>query len=275
MPEVVEVYYMAKQVDEKFNSLSLTDLVFDKPPGKKTYNCSYETLDQLKKLLPLKLLKSRSHGKKIILELEKEVYIVISPLMFGSIIFDSEEAKEHCHEHFIFEQKIQFHVHDRMHEALINTYFTKQTFETKMKEIGPDFINHQITLEDFSAKIKNKRIKTQDLAKFLLDPKRISGIGNYLKAEILYDAELYPGKLISELKDPEIERLYNSCKKIIQLAFQGKGLTIKDYKTPNNEVGTYQTKVYKKDLDLLGNKVEKAKFKDGRTTHYVPAIQKI
>ncbi len=141
-----------------------------------------------------------------------------------------------------------------------------------MKELGPDWINHEITLEMFTKMITNKRIKNQQIAQFLMEQKRVSGIGNYLKAEILYDCKMYPGKLLNELTEQNISDLYNSIKKIVKLSLSTNGLTIKDYATLDGGVGFFETSVYGKDKDPLGNNVIKEEFKDKRTTAWVREV---
>ena len=297
MPELIECFTMAKQVNEKFKNSFLTNIHFEKPPGKKTKNCTYDTLDQLKKLFPLKLTNVYSHGKKIILQLDKETYVIISPLMTGSLIF---KKANHCHTHFMFESKNDskdsedseedkdrndskddkddtddnmLYFNDTLHQGLVNTYFDKKSFDLKMSEIGPDWLSGIVTLDYFKKIISNKRIKNQQVVLFIMDQKRTSGIGNYMKAEILYDCKMYPGTLLLNLTDSRITDLYNSIIKIVKLASEGFGLTIKNYVTPNGEVGTFDTKVYGKEKDPEGNLVVKETFKDNRTTHWVKEVQ--
>ncbi len=117
MPEVAECYTMGKQINQIFGNRKLLNLVFEKPPGKKTYNCAYQTLDIL---------------KKIILELENDVYIVVSPLMTGSFLI---KKGEHSYTHFVFdgnnsdekneEKESIAYFNDSRRFGLINTYFTK------------------------------------------------------------------------------------------------------------------------------------------------------
>ena len=271
MPEIVECYTMAKQLNEKFKDKILHNLDFVKKPGKKTKNCAYESREELSKLLPKKVINIFNKGKKIIVHLEDDVFIIFSPLMTGSFIY---KEGNHTFAKLIFEEHKEAFFNDVQGQALINLYTDQKSFEEKMSEIGPDWINSNITLEDFKSKITNKRIKNQQIVQFLMDQKRFSGVGNYLKAEILYDCKMYPGKQLFNLTETDITDLYNSIKKIIDLALKGNGLTIKDYITPDGEVGTFETKIYKKENDPLGNPVIKEEFKDSRTTSWVREVQK-
>ena len=59
-------------------------------------------------------------------------------------------------------------------------------------------------------------------------------------------------------------------------SFESGGATIRTYKDFNGESGEYGNRfiVYNQKQDPLGNPVIKEKTKDGRTTHWVPAVQR-
>ena len=101
-----------------------------------------------------------------------------------------------------------------------------------------------------------------DAAKLLMEQSKISGIGNYLKAEILYDSKIAPHRLCSTLKQEEIIALYNSIINIPSAFYQSYlgGPSIRMH-------------VYNRKKDRLGYNVEKCKTKDQRTSHWVPEIQ--
>jgi formamidopyrimidine-DNA glycosylase len=292
MPEVNEVYIMSFQVNEKFQNKYLHKVNFNIPPCRWTNNCAYENREQLQKLLPLKLIKSYSKGKKVILELENNNYLVFSPLMSGGL---TREKTEYGHWNFEFntegtennhateqseaklnDEKSEFvYMEDVRKRMLLNVYFDKTSFNKKMNEIGPDYVNIHVTLEYFTNKIKNKRIKTNEVGTFIVNPKYMSGIGNYLRAEILYDCKISPYRTLEKLSDEDINNLYNSIYKIIELSAKGSGLTIKNYKTFEGEKGTYEPLVYGKEKDPLGNVVVAGKMKGkDQTMYYVPEVQK-
>jgi formamidopyrimidine-DNA glycosylase len=125
----------------------------------------------------------------------------------------------------------------------------------------------------FKQKLCNKRIGNKQICDFLMDQKYCSGIGNYLRAEILYRARLNPRKPIKELKDTDIINLYNTILTQMLLSYGSRGLTIKSYWDPEGNKGICPLQVYNQDVDPMGNPVEKFKDKTKRTVHWVPAIQ--
>lgn len=151
---------------------------------------------------------------------------------------------------------------------------SEKGYQNKLRKIGPDFLNDKITLEMWMNKLKYKRISNKQICDFLLEQSYFSGIGNYLKADILYHSKIKPDRTLNTLTDLEIETLLNSSFYIIGLAYKYGGLTIKSFWSPDGAKGMYPTLVYNRKTDSYGNKVEKSHFDDNRTTHWVPAIQR-
>jgi len=279
MPEIAEVYTMAEMLNKKILDKKLVSITWYKKPGKRTHNCTFETYSELQKLLPLKIIKVKSHGKKIIIIFENNVYIMIAPLMTGSVIF---KQGDYSHTVFNFGEKIKninivdlkVYFDDKLHQGLVNTYFDEKSYEVKMNQMGKDYIRDVITVEDYIKTLTNPKIKEKQICEFLMDQKYYAGAGNYLVAEILYASKIMPDRLLKNITEDELKELYNNTMRIIHLALITKGLTIKDYVTPDGEVGTFKTLVYNRSEDPLGNKVYRQVFKNKRTSHFVPEIQK-
>lgn len=148
----------------------------------------------------------------------------------------------------------------------------------KLSSIGPDMLNDKnFNLNDFIMILKNKKYQHKLIVKLLTDQKIISGIGNYLKSEILYDARINPHRLIYSLTNYEISKLYKSIKHCINESFKSGGTSIQNYSNIYDNPGDYAFKlnVYKKKKDPYGYHVKAEKIqKDSQTTYWVPAIQK-
>ena len=89
-----------------------------------------------------------------------------------------------------------------------------------------------------------------------------SGLGNYLKSEILYDAKINPNKTIDKFSDKEIKDLYNSIIKICNIMLKNEG---RDLKT---------LQVYERKKDKNGYDVKYEKTPDRKYTYWVPEVQK-
>lgn len=93
----------------------------------------------------------------------------------------------------------------------------------------------------------------------------VSGVGNYLKSEILYEAKISPLRKVKDISDDEWKNLLKI----------GKKFSKKMAKALSNGGYTESMKVYQRKEDPDGNKIEKHKSeKTKRTTFWVPAIQR-
>lgn len=151
---------------------------------------------------------------------------------------------------------------------------SEQNYINKINQIGPDLLNEIVSWEQYYAIYKQATTRSNmDVAKFLLEQKYLSGIGNYLKSEILYNSRINPSLGIKELNDTQIYTLYYISIYMIRYAYQCGGMTIQDFVNPfSNGNGGFKPYVYNQPYDPCGNKVVKI-TQSTRTTHWVPVIQ--
>tara|TARA_A100001515_G_scaffold141794_2_gene139245 strand:+ start:1120 stop:1932 length:813 start_codon:yes stop_codon:yes gene_type:complete len=146
--------------------------------------------------------------------------------------------------------------------------------EKKLKSLGPDVLNSEVDQNTIRERFLKRPNKT--VAENLMNQSVISGVGNYLKAEILYACQISPHRLSKDVSDKEFESLSEACRWITRLSYQMGGATIATYRQSNGEKGLYSRRfaVYNQKTDPNGNLVVREKTKDKRTTHWVPSIQK-
>lgn len=67
---------------------------------------------------------------------------------------------------------------------------------------------------------------TRQIGAALLDQQIVAGIGNYLRAEILFDCRLDPWKKVADLTPDDLERLCSSIVLMAQRAYSKRGVTV-------------------------------------------------
>ena len=103
-----------------------------------------------------------------------------------------------------------------------------------------------------------------------MDQQVLSGIGNYLKAEILYAAHIAPTRKVSSLSSAEALQLLSAIRTLPREALASKGMTLRDYASPLGDDGGYQFA-----LKVYGKKgATRLKTPDGRITYWDPSTQK-
>jgi len=153
---------------------------------------------------------------------------------------------------------VEFMLHDRYIES--------------MNKIGPDLLSGNVKCQEYKEQLEKSTRKKMFLYKFLLEQKYFSGIGNYLKSEIMYRSRLHPKRTLGSLTDYDKQFLFNNVIETIREAYLLKGLTIKDYIDPDGNYGRFVCEVYNRTHDPNGYEVIKEKMGQ-RGTYYVPQLQ--
>lgn len=186
----------------------------------------------------------------------------------------SPTIRKHSRVRFEFDDGTMVYFNDMRNFGTMKFTKGKKSLLDKLNGLGPDMLSENVTTEQFRDRLAMHPDLT--LAEVLMAQGVISGVGNYVKAESLYRAGLSPHRTVLTLKDDDYENLCNSVKEVLRLAYNDNGASIRDYVQTNGEKGeaTLEFKVYGLKHDPLGNEVIRENTKDGRVTHWCPAIQK-
>ena len=122
-------------------------------------------------------------------------------------------------------------------------------------------------LELFKIQIKKKNNLDKCIGLVMINQKIISGIGNYLRADILYLSKINPFRKIRKLNNDEIEILFNNCKILTWCNYDIKqairlNIYNKKIKLPSDYNRLFF--IYNQNEDIYGNKVIKKELYEGR-----------
>jgi formamidopyrimidine-DNA glycosylase len=271
MPEGPEVHSFADSLNRLLAEKYLIEITFDGSFG------HLRDLDSIP--TPIKLLNVTSQGKKIIFVFENG-FLLSSLGLEGSwylgddrssTLFSSIWGEKHSDDYFEIEEVLSYK--DTRHFGWIEWFPTAEALERRL-DLGVDLLNAPPTLEEWCKVMKRPRSGTS-ICTLLLDQKYFSGIGNYLRAEILYAARIHPQRTVGSLSKGEHEALWENSLRIIKEAYDARGASLRTYRDLLGNRGTFQVVVYGQKHDPLGNPVKSEKDKSNRTIWYVPALQKL
>ncbi|XP_020226297.1 formamidopyrimidine-DNA glycosylase isoform X4 [Cajanus cajan] len=135
-----------------------------------------------------------------------------------------------------------------------------------ISELGPDALLEPMALEEFTKSLHKKKTEIKAL---LLDQSYISGIGNWVADEVLYQARIHPRQVASSLSDENCSTLYNCIKEVIQLAVE---VDADCSRFPLEWL--FHFRWGKRPGKISGKKIDFITA-GGRTTAYVPELQKL
>lgn len=112
---------------------------------------------------------------------------------------------------------------------------------------------------------------------FIMDARRVVGIGNIYASEALWDAQVHPGRAAGRLSTPRWNRLVTSIRKVLSASIEQGGTTIRDFAAADGRPGYFalQLHVY----DRKGEPCHRCHhpirrvMHSGRSTYYCPGCQ--
>jgi DNA-formamidopyrimidine glycosylase len=216
-----------------------------------------ENLEIFKEKLPSKIKDIVVKGKTIFIILDNKHSLVITHGMSG---YWSDDEEKHSRVKFKFEGGELFYVDPRNFGTIIISLNEEELYFRENK-LGPYVLDDSITYEQFYSRL-DKKPKSK-IAVALLDQNLISGIGNYLRCDILWYAKIEGEKRIKDLTKEEKLSLYEStiniCRYYADLSYELE-FTPYDY--------DQDFFIYMEETDIYGNKVSTKKL-NGRTYHFV------
>ncbi|KAF5739071.1 formamidopyrimidine-DNA glycosylase isoform X1 [Tripterygium wilfordii] len=136
-----------------------------------------------------------------------------------------------------------------------------------ISELGPDALFEPMTIDQFFGSLSKKKIAIKAL---LLDQSVISGIGNWIADEVLYQARIHPLQSVASLSKESCATLLKCIKEVLEKALEvGADST----QFPNNWI--FHSHEKKPGMAFVDGKVIDFITAGGRTTAYVPELQKL
>ncbi|EOY25907.1 MUTM-1 isoform 1 [Theobroma cacao] len=143
-----------------------------------------------------------------------------------------------------------------------------------ISELGPDALFQPMTVDEFTESLNKKKIAIKAL---LLDQSFISGIGNWIADEVLYQARIHPLQISSSLSKENCATLLQCINEVIRYAVEVIEKAVEvgadSSQFPSNWIfHSREKKPGKAFVD--GKKIDFINA-GGRTSAYVPELQKL
>jgi len=270
MPEGPEVEFLSNLINKTYKNKILKKI--DILSGRYLKHGPPKNYKEFVKEFPIKCLKVEKKGKVIFIYFENN-WCIISKLGLSGWWFPINKrptwgTKKNT---IVFEfSDVESLVYsDQLSYGSLQFVNDNQVLLKEINNIAPDI--KDITLKIFFERLSNLRLSKVRMQMLIEDAIvdqhfLFSGIGNYLKSEILYASKISPIRKLESLSKNDWSNILTNAKKITMKML--KSLSI----SPDAYMNSMQ--VYRKITDILGNKIETRKTKTGRTTFWVPSIQK-
>ncbi|MDI6717728.1 MAG: bifunctional DNA-formamidopyrimidine glycosylase/DNA-(apurinic or apyrimidinic site) lyase [Patescibacteria group bacterium] len=143
----------------------------------------------------------------------------------------------------------------------------------ELKKLGFDSLS--VEFSEFKKIISNGKGRIKE---FLMDQKKISGVGNIYADEILWKAQIHPLRPANQLRNNELNDLHKSMREVLKKAIKLRGTSVSDYRDTFGKRGTYgdERYAYRREAKLCYKcKTLIKRIKIGsRSAYFCPSCQK-
>jgi len=268
MPEKIEVLFFSKKIKDMCQGKKLLDIIIHKGPY---LDSEKEKYSEFRK----KANEFSIHKVEDVKTKGKYMYFLLSGKYHALTVHHGMEGSwctDPNNKHIIMELKFEERSIYFQDSRRFGTFdlLDEADFEMKLLDIGPDaFFEIKSYPELYAMIALDNKVKKKKLCDMLLDQTFISGIGNYLRADIMYHSGLHPEKHVGTLTEEDMEKLFWSMKSILKKCYEQGGTTTGKYNS-SIHTGNYQFLIYGKKTSPLGEKIESFKDKQKRTVWWVP-----
>jgi formamidopyrimidine-DNA glycosylase len=146
------------------------------------------------------------------------------------------------------------------------------TVDHAMSKLGPEPLSDAFDLETFIATARASKLPAK---LFLMDQRKVAGLGNIYAAEALHRARIDPRKPLTRLKQPRLARLYGEIVQILEDAVQSAS---RAYAGPGafSEAEEFPLSVYGREGEPCGTCGAPVRriAQGGRSTYFCARCQK-
>ena len=234
MPELPEVETIRRQLAPQVEGRVLAELeVLD------ARWCSPLAPDELAAAVAGRRVESLARrGKYLIWELEDDVHLMMHLRMTGTLLLDPPAPPRHRRVRFGFDDGHELFFDDPRRfgtgELALGGEARDAFFATRLgvEPLSPDFTSaHLYALT---------RVSRAPVKAFLLDQRKVAGVGNIYADEALFRAGIHPLRPAGRLTRAQVAALRDAVVVSLEQGLAAKGASIDDFRHPDGVQGSFQ-----------------------------------
>jgi formamidopyrimidine-DNA glycosylase len=181
-------------------------------------------------------------GKYLLLEMADERFLVMHLRMTGNLLWVDPQAdgepRPHLRVRLVLDDDHRLVFVDQRRFGTGLVVDGREALDAYIDErLGPEPLDPSFTPDVLGHLAAGRRAPVKA---FLLDQRRVAGVGNIYADEALFRARIHPLRPAGRLKRAEIERLHAAIVETLQTGIARQGSSIDDYLDSNGERGSMQ-----------------------------------
>ena len=238
MPELPEVETIRRQLAERVAGRTIVDAqVLDPLWTAPVAPAEVETA-----LRGRAVERLRRRGKYLIADLDEDRYLVMHLRMTGNLLWvaagDDGADRAHLRVRLVLDDGNRLVFTDQRRFGTGVVIDGRELLERYLDaRLGPEPLDPGFTPDVLRAAAHGRRAPVKA---FLLDQRRVAGIGNIYADEALFRAGIHPLKPVGRLRRADFERLHAGIVAALEKGLAHQGASIDDYRDANGEQGSMQ-----------------------------------
>ena len=247
MPELPEIEIVKRSLFKKINGAKIVNVKINNK------NLRYKIPHALpKKLINEKILKISRRSKYLIFHFKNKLllahlgmsgkFLIIrskdKKMFKTSFYYDLDILAKHNHIHFILNNGLELIYNDVRRFGFFKLFENIKLKEiTYLKKLGPEPFSVLFCIKYVQKFIKNRKKNIKNL---LMDQTFVSGLGNIYVNEALFLSKIHPLRQCSNLERKSIKNLIYNIRKVLKIAINQGGSSIRDFKNVYGKSGNFQ-----------------------------------
>lgn len=273
MPELPEVEIIRQYLDEQLpgRTIACVDILLPR-------QLKYPEPEAFQSLVAGKRMKGmRRRGKYLLLDLQDGSTVVFHLRMTGSLVYDPSGKQRDAYARMVFHLAgggALVFADVRTFGCVYGFAAGEEIAVPGLQSLGPEPLSDAFTPAYLAQAVRGRK---QPIKSFLLDQRRIAGLGNIYADESLFLAGIDPRREAGSLTQAECKKLAAAIQHVLRDGLADGGTTFRNYRNGEGGYGRHQEHlcVYHragKPCPTCGRPIEKITV-GGRGTHFCPYCQ--
>jgi formamidopyrimidine-DNA glycosylase len=224
MPEMPEVETLARKLRKKLIGKEISRVLLSGLPLRRPIDGDFA-----RKLRGRTIRSLTRRGKYLVAEMHPEAFWIIHLGMSGRVLYhtDPTAGTKHTHVQVRFKDSTELEYRDPRRFGLMDVYEVATPDQIpELRTLGRDPLRRGFNAKWMESQLRRCR---QEIKSFLLDQRKISGLGNIYACESLFLASIHPRRRCYTLTGPEAARLTDSVRETIRNAVCRHGTSFSDF----------------------------------------------
>jgi formamidopyrimidine-DNA glycosylase len=185
------------------------------------------------------ILRSWRRAKLVVLDLSTGDHIVVQPRFTGALLLDRgalpESERRFSTVELTLGPDLTLHYRDIRRLGTV-TLMPPERWNDYESRLGAEPLDQSFTDSYLSALVRGS---SQAVKKFLMDQRRVAGIGNIYANEALWRARIDPSRAARSLSIDESKALHAAVRDVLGEAVESRGTSFRDYRDPAGDRGSF------------------------------------